>query len=55
MRVLLENKAEIEAKDVRGCTALDWAARNGHDAVVRVLMEYKADIEARDGRAKNHV
>jgi ankyrin repeat protein len=31
-----------------GSTALHWAARNGHEAVVRLLVEHKAEANAKD-------
>jgi len=48
VRLLLENNADIEARDNDGRTPLHWAAARGHEAVVRLLLENKAYIEARD-------
>jgi hypothetical protein len=45
---LLEAKADVKAKNNSEQTALHWAARNGHEAVVRLLLEAKADVEAKD-------
>ena len=47
VQLLLENKADIEAKDKDGCTALIVAAKHGHRAVVQLLLEKRANIEAR--------
>jgi hypothetical protein len=35
---LLEKGADVAAKDLRGWTALHWAARNGHEVVVKLLL-----------------
>lgn len=48
MRLLLEHEADIEAKDEDGETALYWAARNRHEAVIRLLLKHQADIGAKD-------
>jgi hypothetical protein len=48
VRVLLEHKAEVDAKDRYGRMALHGAAARGREAVVRVLLEYKADVDAKD-------
>src|SRR5256885_11768242 len=47
VRLLLEDfKADVEAKNSHGATALHYAAVGGHQAVVRLLLEdYKADVE----------
>ena len=49
MRLLVEGyKADIEARDGEGLTALHRAVIGGYVAVVRLLVEeYKADIEAK--------
>jgi ankyrin repeat protein len=43
MRLLLECKANIDAKDKYGWIALYWAALNGHDAMV-----HKTNVDAGD-------
>ena len=48
VRVLLEAKANVDAKNKHGVTALHCAALNGHEAVVWVLLEAKADVDAKD-------
>ncbi|WKT54227.1 hypothetical protein QSH57_004811 [Fusarium oxysporum f. sp. vasinfectum] len=49
VKLLLENGAEIEAKDSEyGQTSLAWAARNEQEAVVKLLLENGAKIEAKN-------
>ena len=43
MRLLLEAKANVDAKANDGRTALHWAAENGHEAVVKLLLEKGAE------------
>ena len=45
---LLENRADIEAKDTYGYTALLSAACYGHKSIVECLLDCGADIEAKD-------
>ena len=45
--MLLENGADVTAKDSEEGTALHWAAWYGHEPVVRLLLEKGADINAR--------
>ena len=48
VRLLVEQGADVEARDENGWTVLHWAAEYGHEAVVRLLVEQGADVEARD-------
>ncbi|KAH0555888.1 hypothetical protein GP486_006166 [Trichoglossum hirsutum] len=48
VRALLQKKVEADAKDTYDQTPLSWAARNGHDAVVKVLLENGADPGSKD-------
>ena len=36
--------ADIDSKDSHGRTPLSWAARNGHEAVVKLLLEKATDV-----------
>jgi len=47
--VLAEAKADLEAKDAAGFTALMIASQKGHEGTVRVLAEAEADLEAKQG------
>jgi len=45
---LVNQKADINAKNKDGWTPLQWAAENGHLSVVEYLVNQKADINAKD-------
>ena len=47
--LLLEHKADVNARIGGGLTALHYAADRGHKAVVRLLLEHKADVDAKEG------
>ena len=46
VKVLLDNKADVNASDTDGVTPLYIAARNGHIDVVKLLLDNKADVNA---------
>lgn len=46
VQLLLEAKADVDAKDFDGATPLLLAVQNRHGAVVRLLLEAKADVAA---------
>jgi ankyrin repeat domain-containing protein 50 len=48
VRLLIEAKADVDAKENNGRTALMRAASGGHEAVARLLIEAKADVDAKD-------
>ena len=48
VQLLLEKRADIEAKTRWGTTALYEAAQDGHEAVVRLLLEKGADVSVKD-------
>ena len=50
MKQLLETgKVDVDWKANSGRTPLWWAARNGHDAVVKQLLEAgKANVDSKD-------
>jgi uncharacterized protein len=48
MEMLLVNRANIEAQDRCGEIALIWAAKKGHEKVVKMLLDSRANIEAQD-------
>lgn len=48
MQLLLEAKANVDAKANDGRTALHWAAENRHEAVVKLLLEKGAELESKD-------
>ena len=45
---LVNQKADINAKNKDDCTPLHYAARNGHLSVVEYLVNRKADINAKN-------
>jgi ankyrin repeat protein len=46
-QLLLDNGAELEARDPSGATPLHWAARFGHVEVIGVLIAAGADVNCR--------
>jgi hypothetical protein len=49
IKSLIEARANVNAKQVGGFTALMWAAGNGHLEVVKALIVAKADVNAKQG------
>ncbi|PMB63909.1 Serine/threonine-protein phosphatase 6 regulatory ankyrin repeat subunit C [Beauveria bassiana] len=48
VKLLLEEGADIDAKDKDGRTPLSWAAEQGHEDVVKILLDNSADADPRD-------
>ena len=46
MNLLLDKGAEVNAKDSSSCTALIFAAQNGHTEIVRTLLDKGAAVNA---------
>lgn len=42
VRILVEGGADLNAKDKRGLTPLDWATREGNEAVREFLLNHGA-------------
>ncbi|EGG16811.1 hypothetical protein DFA_07789 [Cavenderia fasciculata] len=43
-----EFKVNINAKDAIGESAMHWAAKNGHDNIIRILFKYRANLNILD-------
>ncbi|KAJ6788711.1 hypothetical protein PWT90_02433 [Aphanocladium album] len=50
IETLLQNGADIEARDSTGRTSLAWAAKNGNKAVIELLLVRGANLETRDAK-----
>lgn len=48
-KLLLAERADVDARGFFGAPAIHWAAIHGHDAVVDLLLENGADPALRDG------
>ena len=49
VELLLEKKADVDAKDRSGFSPLRYAAEEGREAVVKLLAENGAEIHAKEG------
>ena len=49
-RLLVEKRAQLEAVNQRGNTALMYACRNGHEATARLLVEAGAKIDEKSAK-----
>lgn len=49
-QVLLTAGADVDAKDDRGLTPLDWAIQTGRNDVSELLVAHKANVKATDNR-----
>ena len=54
VRMYLHQGAIVDARDISGVTALQFACRNGLDDVAELLIEHGADVQPRTIRAKQH-
>ena len=56
-KYLIENGANVNAKNFDGHSALHWAAYTGRTETLELLLTHKADIESRtvDGRTPFHI
>jgi ankyrin repeat protein/beta-lactamase regulating signal transducer with metallopeptidase domain len=52
VKVLIEQGADVMARNEKGATPLHRAARRGHRDVVKFLLEHGADINAQDNKGK---
>jgi len=48
VELLLSKKADVNAKDEKGWTPLQFAAENEDEAVAELLVKNKADSKAKD-------
>lgn len=51
VRTLVDQGANVNARDSEGVTALMWAAEKGHAQIVQYLLEKGADVNARESTA----
>jgi len=52
VRLLIDQGANMEAKDNDGQTPLSWAAEKGHEVVVRLLVDKGASVETKDNSGR---
>ncbi|KIX07333.1 uncharacterized protein Z518_01986 [Rhinocladiella mackenziei CBS 650.93] len=43
----------IDPKDLKGCTPLTWAAKNGHEAAAKCLIGHGADVNSLDAEQRS--
>jgi ankyrin repeat protein len=57
IQLLLEQKADVDAKDIIGRRALHITVSEGHKAVIQLLLEQKAAVDAKcsDGETALHL
>lgn len=48
VKTLLDKGADVNARDMDGNTALDWAAGEGHVEIVKLLLDRGADVNVKD-------
>ena len=48
--LLLDNEANVNAKDAHGQTALIWASVEGHIDIVSILLDNGANVNTKDNR-----
>ena len=46
VRLLIEQRVDVNAADKKGNRVLVNAARNGHETTIRLLLEHRADVNA---------
>ncbi|KAI4519563.1 ankyrin, partial [Schizophyllum commune Tattone D] len=50
--LLLDMSADLESRDVDGCTALHYATRGAYSGTVSILLQRGADVNARENTGK---
>ena len=51
MELLLEKAVDLDSRDkdiYYGRTPLLWAARNGHEAIIKLLLEKATNVDTKD-------
>jgi ankyrin repeat protein len=48
IKLLLKAKAQVNAKDQHGFTALMGASQSGHVEIMKILLNARADVNARE-------